>query len=111
MTAGVMVMNDDVVRFFESLLVSVRPTAPAEPPPPVLPEYETVAEFAARLGLSEKTVRRMLASGLPHERPRPRLIRIPVNKAQTWLAEQTALGNVEAARHRATIDARRKAHG
>lgn len=104
-------MSDNVVHLLESLLVAVRHTAPAAPLPPALPEYETVAEFAARLGVSEKTVRRMLASGLPHERPRPRLIRIPVSKANLWLAEQTAQNSVETARRRATIDARRETRG
>src|SRR5262245_35639136 len=108
-TATAQLASGQLVFLLESLLVAVRPAAPAAPVPLALPEYETVAEFAARLGVSQKTVRRMLGSGLPHERPRPRLIRIPVDRAQRWIAEQTAIGNVETAQRRATIDARRKA--
>ena len=101
-------MSSEVVRLLEALLEAVRPSAPAAASLPVLPEYETVADFASRLGVSEKTVRRMLSSGLPHERPRPRLIRIPVERAQKWLAEQTARGDVEVARRHATIHSRRR---
>ena len=100
-------MSTQVVSLLEALLEAVRSPAPAAVPSPGGLQYETVSDFASRLGVSEKTVRRMLASGLPHERPRPRLIRIPVMRAQKWLAEQSVGGELEAAQRRATIDARR----
>ena len=57
---------------------------------PPTAEYLTVAELAARLAVQpQKTVRRMLADGMPHERPRPRLIRIPVARAESWIAGQS----------------------
>lgn len=61
------------------------------PAPPVSqeqePEYLSVAAFAARFSFTEAVVRQMCHEGMPHVRPRPRLIRIPVKEALEWLAK------------------------
>jgi len=84
------------------------PTAPASE---AEPEYLTVAEFAARLRVTERVVRQMIADGMPCVRPRPRLTRIVVAKAKAWMAARSNAADpnaaVEAARHRAILDAHR----
>lgn len=49
------------------------------------PAFLSPAEFANRLGIAESTVRRLMAEGLPYLRPRPKLVRIDVAKAEAWL--------------------------
>jgi hypothetical protein len=75
------------------------------------PEYLSVADFAARLGVTERAVRQMVAEGMPHVRPRPRLTRIVVAQAVAWMAARSGAAGpdvaVKAARRRATLDAHR----
>jgi hypothetical protein len=73
-----------------------------QPAPPIVanerePEYLSVADFAARCSFTEAAVRKLCQEGMPHMRPRPRLIRIPVAKALEWLAARRT-DNAEAAR-------------
>jgi hypothetical protein len=51
------------------------------------PPYLTIPAFAARLSLSERTVRRMIEDGMPVERPRKRAPRIKVVDADRWIAK------------------------
>lgn len=52
------------------------------------PEVETIKEFAARKAISEATVRRMIADGLPVERVGRRGVRIRSAVADTWIANR-----------------------
>jgi excisionase family DNA binding protein len=62
-----------------------------EPAPtlPAIPEWMTVDQYAARINASPRTVRKMVHDGLPHARPRPRLIRIRVVEADQWIQTTT----------------------
>ena len=85
-------------------------TATPAAAPASAPAFLSVADFAARIEATEKSVRQMIADGMPSVRPRPRLTRIPVAKAETWMAERsrpTPSASVDAARRRATLDAHR----
>jgi hypothetical protein len=66
-----------------------------------------VAEFAARLGVCDKTVREMLRAGMPHVRPTPRVIRVRVALAETWLAEATNRGRAARAMKPGAVEAPR----
>lgn len=99
-----------VVALLEGLLHVVRAAAPPPEPTTEPPPYESIAGFAARLDVSEKTVRRMIVEGMPHKRPRPRTVRIPVADAEAWIAGQTERGGIAMAQRRAVGDARRGAH-
>jgi hypothetical protein len=81
------------------------------PPAPSVPPFLSVADFAVRIGVTEKVVRQMIADGMPHVRPRPRLTRVAVPQAEAWMAERsqaaTPSASIEAARRRATLDAHR----
>jgi hypothetical protein len=109
-------VSSAVVKLLEQLLEAARGAEePAPPPAPAAPEYLSIADFAARLAITPKAVRGMLADGMPHARPRPRTIRIPVARAEAWIAERTAAAASDPstacaiARRRATLDARRGA--
>jgi len=98
----------EVVRLLESLLSLAKDeaTTPAPAPQPV---YLTIQEFAKRLGVTTKAVRGMLRDGMPHIRPRPRMIRIPIEKAEQWCQACTraASEDVADARRIAICDAHR----
>lgn len=67
--------------------------ADAEAPPEgqtKAPPWLSIEGFAARLGISPRTVYRLLDEGLPHERVRRRIVRIPVERAEAWIARQSA---------------------
>ena len=70
-----------------------------------------MSTFAVRVGVTDMAVRQMIADGMPHVRPRPRLTRVAVPQAEAWMAERsraaTPDASVEAARRRATLDAHR----
>jgi excisionase family DNA binding protein len=59
------------------------PAAPAEQP---VRDYENKRQFAARLGISLRTVDNLLAKGLPHIKITRKLIRIPRIAADEWLS-------------------------
>ena len=50
------------------------------------PAWLSVEGFAARLGVSRRTVYRMIEEGLPYKRVRRRTRRIPVADADAWIA-------------------------
>jgi hypothetical protein len=50
-----------------------------------VPEFMTAEEYAARIKVQPATVRKMVGEGLPHVRPRARLIRVRVFAADAWL--------------------------
>lgn len=54
------------------------------PPAP----YLSIEDFAAYLGVSESTVRRMVAEGMPLTRPRRRTPRVPVALAEEWILKK-----------------------
>jgi excisionase family DNA binding protein len=58
-------------------------------PAPTVPEWLNVEQYAARIGASPRTVYKMIRDGLPHVRPRARLIRIKVADADRWIQETT----------------------
>lgn len=58
----------------------------AEQAPPPAPAYLTIEGFAERYQVSTRTVRRMIARGMPFRRPRPLAVRIPVAAAEAWIA-------------------------
>lgn len=96
-----------VAVLLESLLAAVhaaRQPASAQPP---APEYLSVADFAARLAVSPRAVRGMIADGMPSVRPRPRTIRIPVARAEAWIAARDGTAMTDA-RRRAMLDAHRE---
>ncbi len=97
-----------IVAFLQTLLNAAKANDTQAPlAAQAAPTFLTVAEFAERLHVGEKTVRRMVSDGMPHERPRPRLIRIPLAKAEAWIAAQTDKASIAHAQERATVDARR----
>lgn len=106
-TAAAQISGGQLVFILESLLVAIRPTAPAVPAAPAPPEFMTVAEFAERLGVCERTVREMLKAGMPHVRPSPRVIRVRVALAERWLADETNRRSAARAMKLGTIAARR----
>lgn len=59
------------------------PVAPVQQP---VRDYENKQQFAARLGISLRTVDNLLAKGLPHIKITRKLIRIPRLSADEWLA-------------------------
>lgn len=67
-------------------LRSMEPVATPQP----APAYMSVSEYAERVGVCEQTVRRMIGEGLPHARPRPRVIRIRVTDADAWIDSRSA---------------------
>jgi hypothetical protein len=81
------------------------------PRAPDVPPFLSVTDFAVRIGVTEKAVRQMIADGMPHVRPRPRLTRVAVPQAERWMAERShpaaPSASIEAARRRATLDAHR----
>lgn len=91
-------------------IVSVlsRDAAPAAPVQPEAPLFLTVAQFAERRQLCERTVRNLIARGMPCERPTRRIVRIPVAKAEAWIAAETARASVEAAERRGRLAGRKK---
>lgn len=98
------------VQLLEQLLVLAKADAAPRPIAPPVPEYLTIADFAARLAITPKAVRALIRDGMPSVRPRPRLTRIPVARAEAWIAERsmpTVDEAIAAARKRATVDARR----
>lgn len=52
------------------------------------PEAVSIKSFAESKGISEATVRRMMADGLPTTRVGRRGVRIPLASAETWLANR-----------------------
>lgn len=52
------------------------------------PEAVTIRSFAEARGISEATVRRMIAEGLPTIRVGRRGVRIPLASVETWLANR-----------------------
>jgi|HubBroStandDraft_6_1064221.scaffolds.fasta_scaffold268246_3 excisionase family DNA binding protein len=57
-------------------------------PPPASgrePAWLSIDDFAARLDVSSKTIRRMMGDGMPYERVRRRKVRIPVAPAERWI--------------------------
>jgi hypothetical protein len=58
------------------------PPAPAREPP-----YLSIEDFAARLRLSDKTIRRMIGEGMPVEYVRKRRPRIKVVDADAWIKD------------------------
>jgi excisionase family DNA binding protein len=92
-------MSSAVLQMLEELFASAKQASPPAAPPTPPVEYMTVAEFAARIGTSEGTVREFCKEGMPHLRPRPRLTRIHVAQAEEWLRARAATVYVaEAAR-------------
>jgi hypothetical protein len=70
------------------------PEAPAQA---TTAEWRSIDGFAERWNVSAKTIRRMIAEGLPHDRVRKRLIRIPVRRADAWIVEAAARAAAERA--------------
>lgn len=54
--------------------------------------FLSIEDFAARLHLSTRTVRRMIAEGMPHTRPRKHTVRIHVARAEAWITARAATG-------------------
>ena len=77
-------LNQEILRLSAQLVDELAggSVAPSNDAPPWL----TIQGFAARLQMSTKSVRRLNAAGMPHERPRPRAVRIPVERAEAWIA-------------------------
>jgi hypothetical protein len=101
--------SPDVATALELLLTALRaPPAPAVPAEPVAPDFMTVADFAQRLGVCERTVRNMLKAGMPHVRPTPRVVRVRVVLAEKWLADETNRGSAARAMKLGAIAARRR---
>lgn len=69
-------------------LATLPAEAPEAPIPP--PAYMTPIEFARHVRLAPATIRRMAGEGMPHTRPRRRLIRIKVAEAEAWIAARSA---------------------
>lgn len=78
-------------------------TLPAPAAEPARPLYLSPGAFADELGVHPSTVRRMLGEGLPHLRPRPRLIRIPVADARRWMEARAARSLPAVAAHRGEL--------
>ncbi len=55
---------------------------------PQAPEYENKRQFAARLGVSVRTIDNLLARGLPHLKLTHKLTRFPRAVVDAWLAER-----------------------
>lgn len=77
---------------------------PPEPPPAPAPTpaYMTPEEFSRHVRLTPGTIRQMAREGLPHVRPRKRVIRIKVAEAEAWMARRP-----DAAARSAVLDARK----
>lgn len=60
----------------------------AEPPAPPLAPYLSILDFAHRLRVSKRSVERLIHDGLPVERVRKRIVRIPVAAADAWIATE-----------------------
>lgn len=60
----------------------------ARPGASAAPEAVTIKGFAEAKEISEATVRRMIAEGLPTTRVGRRGVRIPLASAETWLANR-----------------------
>lgn len=89
----------------DALGAPATPSARPVPEGPPEAQFMTVAEFAARLGVCEKTVRDMLKAGMPHVRPTPRIIRVRVALAEKWLAEATNRGRAARAMKPCAVEA------
>lgn len=96
----------DLAEALRAVLAALGAAAAPAPPPPPPKRYVTAAEFAERLGVTVATVRVMCGEGLPHKRPRPRLIRIDPAEAEAWIEARRA--SALEARRRGRIDARRQ---
>ncbi len=57
----------------------------AAPPSNDVPPFLTMEGYALHIGMSLRTVRRLVREGLPHTRPRRRDVRIPVPEADAWV--------------------------
>jgi excisionase family DNA binding protein len=103
------VNGPDVATALELLLAALRaPPPPAAAPAALVePEFMTVADFAQRLGVCDRTIRNMLKAGMPHVRPTPRVVRIRVAPAEKWLADETNRGRATRAMKLGAIEARR----
>jgi excisionase family DNA binding protein len=58
----------------------------------VAPPWLSIKDFATRIRMSPRTVRRMIREGMPHERPRRRAVRIHVAEAEAWIANPERAG-------------------
>lgn len=78
----------DATRVLELLrALLVEEERPAAPPAPAFMSCE---EYAERIRSTAATVRELCREGMPHARPRPRMIRIKVAEADAWLEERSA---------------------
>ncbi len=82
-----------VATALDALFAALRAPVPSAPIAPKEPEFMTVAEFAQRLDVCERTVRNFIKAGMPHVRPSLRIVRIRVEAAERWLVEQTGRGS------------------
>jgi excisionase family DNA binding protein len=97
--------GSDPRRILEALrdLIDAQLDASEEPPPPPPPTFMTCEEYAERIRSTAPTVREMIRQGLPHVRPRPRMLRVKVAEADAWLEERSRRPSGRTAAHKGRI--------
>jgi hypothetical protein len=91
--------NVEALRAMRALLDQQIASAEIASAPPVassVPMFLTAFDFGERVHMTADTVRELCAEGMPHVRPRRRLIRVKVAEAEAWL-EKRSVGTTKAA--------------
>ncbi len=88
MSARVAELNREIAERTAELVELLAGEPPPVASPPAAPAWLSIDDFAARLSMSPKTVRRLMEEGMPFSRPRRRHVRINVAEAEAWIAKR-----------------------